>query len=55
LLGAFANESIKLDIDDDFLSLMSEGGDTKDDVKLPDGEVGQKIRALFDSDKDTSK
>ncbi|CCD46093.1 hypothetical protein ACHAQE_005803 [Botrytis cinerea] len=43
-----------LDIDDDFLSLMSEGGDTKDDVKLPDGEVGQKIRALFDSDKDTN-
>ncbi|KAM0132108.1 hypothetical protein ACHAPC_002068 [Botrytis cinerea] len=43
-----------LDIDDDFLSLMSEGGDTKDDVKLPDGEIGQKIRALFDSDKDTN-
>ncbi|KAA8573879.1 hypothetical protein EYC84_005429 [Monilinia fructicola] len=44
-----------LDItDDDFLSLMSEGGDLKDDVKLPDGEVGQKIRALFDSEKDTN-
>lgn len=34
---------------------MSEGGDLKDDVKLPDGEVGQKIRGLFDSDKETSK
>ncbi|ESZ98667.1 eukaryotic translation initiation factor 5A-2 [Sclerotinia borealis F-4128] len=44
-----------LDItDDDFLSLMSEGGDLKDDVKLPDGEVGLKIRALFDSDKETN-
>ncbi|KAJ8071329.1 hypothetical protein OCU04_001661 [Sclerotinia nivalis] len=44
-----------LDItDDDFLSLMSEGGDLKDDVKLPDGEVGQKIRALFDSEKETN-
>ncbi|KAF7886843.1 uncharacterized protein EAF02_003490 [Botrytis sinoallii] len=40
--------------DDDFLSLMSEGGDLKEDVKLPDGEVGQKIRGLFDSDKDTN-
>ena len=44
-----------LDItDDDFLSLMSEGGDLKDDVKLPDGEVGQKIRTLFESEKDTN-
>jgi len=44
-----------LDItDDDFLSLMSEGGDLKDDVKLPDGEVGQKIRNLFDSEKETN-
>ncbi|TGO32257.1 hypothetical protein BHYA_0334g00040 [Botrytis hyacinthi] len=40
--------------DDDFLSLMSEGGDLKDDVHLPDGEVGQKIRSLFDSDKETN-
>ncbi|QSZ34013.1 hypothetical protein DSL72_005593 [Monilinia vaccinii-corymbosi] len=44
-----------LDItDDDFLSLMSENGDLKDDVKLPDGEVGQKIRGLFESDKETN-
>jgi len=44
-----------LDItDDDFLSLMSENGDLKDDVKLPDGEVGQKIRTLFESEKETN-
>ncbi|KAL2007768.1 hypothetical protein VTN00DRAFT_7750 [Thermoascus crustaceus] len=42
-----------LDItDDDFLSLMSEDGNTKDDVKLPEGEVGEKMRKAFDEGKD---
>jgi len=37
-----------LDISDDgFLSLMKEDGDLKDDVKVPDGEVGEKIKKLF--------
>jgi len=37
-----------LDVTDDgFLSLMSDDGSTKDDVKLPDGEVGDKIKKLF--------
>jgi len=45
-----------LDItDDNFLSLMSDDGSTKDDVKMPDGEVGEKIEKLFRSDeKDTN-
>jgi len=45
-----------LDItDDNFLSLMSEGGETKDDVKMPEGEVGEKIQKLFrDEEKDTN-
>ena len=35
---------------------MSDDGSTKDDVKLPDGEVGDKINKLFKEDeKDTSK
>lgn len=35
---------------------MSDNGDTKDDVKVPDGEVGEKIEKLFRSEeKDTSK
>ena len=35
---------------------MEEGGDTKDDVKVPDGEVGDKIKRLFtEEEKDTSK
>lgn len=48
---------LQLDISDDgFLSLMSDDGDTKDDVKLPDGDVGEKIEKLFRTEeKDTSK
>lgn len=38
------------------MSLMSETGDTKDDVKVPDGEVGEKIIKLFKTEeKDTRK
>ncbi|KEZ40981.1 hypothetical protein SAPIO_CDS7001 [Scedosporium apiospermum] len=45
-----------LDISDDgFLSLMSEDGDTKDDVRMPDGEIGEKITRLFKvEEKDTN-
>lgn len=47
----------QLDIsDDDFLSLMNEEGDTKDDVRMPEGEIGEKINKLFKiEEKDTSK
>merc|ERR1711977_521848 len=45
-----------LDITDDgFLSLMSDDGTTKDDVKMPEGEVGDKIEKLFRTEeKDTN-
>lgn len=45
-----------LDITDDgFLSLMSDDGTTKDDVKIPEGEVGEKIEKLFRTEeKDTN-
>jgi translation initiation factor 5A len=34
---------------------MSEDGTTKDDVKVPEGEVGEKITKLFrEEEKDTS-
>ncbi|ETS82535.1 Eukaryotic translation initiation factor 5A [Pestalotiopsis fici W106-1] len=48
--------SRQLDIaDDGFLSLMSDDGETKDDVKLPDGEIGEKINRLFTTEeKDTN-
>ena len=31
---------------------MTADGDTKDDVKVPDGELGDKIQAEFDEGKD---
>ncbi|EDN10218.1 eukaryotic translation initiation factor 5A-2 [Histoplasma capsulatum] len=45
-----------LDITDDgFLSLMSDDGTLKDDVRLPEGDVGDKIVKLFRTDeKDTN-
>lgn len=48
--------SFQLDISEDgFLSLMDDSGNTKDDVKLPDNETGEKITKLFTDDgKDTS-
>ena len=35
---------------------MADDGETKDDVKVPDGEIGDKIEKLFTVDeKDTSR
>ncbi|SCU86254.1 LAME_0D05182g1_1 [Lachancea meyersii CBS 8951] len=41
-----------LDIDDGYLSLMTMDGDTKDDVRAPDGEIGEQIQAGFEEGKD---
>ena len=48
---------LQLDIsDDNFLSLMADDGAMKDDVKVPEGEVGEKIEKLFrEEEKDTSE
>ena len=36
--------------------MSEDGGETKDDVKIPDGEIGDKINKLFtQEEKDTSK
>ena len=44
---------LQLDVtDDDFLSLMDEAGNTKDDVKVPEGEMGEKLQEDFDEGKD---
>ncbi len=55
--STFSDSSHQLDISDDgFLSLMNDDGDTKDDVRMPDGEIGDKIKKLFvEDEKDTSK
>ena len=35
---------------------MSDDGETKDDVKVPEGEIGEKIKKLFhEEEKDTSE
>ena len=41
-----------LNIDDGFLSLMLPNGETKDDVKVPEGDLGTEIQAAFDEGKD---
>lgn len=46
------NEFQLINIDDGFLNLMSNDGDTKDDVRLPDGELGETLQAAFDDGKD---
>ncbi|XP_003384319.1 PREDICTED: eukaryotic translation initiation factor 5A-1-like [Amphimedon queenslandica] len=39
-----------IDISDDgFLSLMTDTGDQKDDVKLPEGDEGKSIKSRFDN------
>ncbi|KAH3673661.1 hypothetical protein WICMUC_003564 [Wickerhamomyces mucosus] len=41
-----------LDIDDGFLNLMNNDGDTKDDVRAPEGELGDNLQSAFDEGKD---
>lgn len=41
-----------IDIDDGFLSLMTNNGETKDDVKLGDDEVCQRLKADFEEGKE---
>lgn len=41
-----------LDIDDGFLNLMTQDGETKDDVRAPEGELGDSLQAAFDEGKD---
>merc|ERR1711993_165182 len=36
------------DIDGDYLSLMADNGDTKEDIKNPENDIGKEIRKKFD-------
>lgn len=55
-MGGLSANGWQLDVSDDgFLSLMADDGETRDDVNVPDGEVGDKINKLFTTEeKDTS-
>jgi hypothetical protein len=48
-LNGFA---FKVNIDDGFLNLMTQDGTAKDDVKVPEGDIGTQISAGFDEGKD---
>ena len=39
-------------LDDDFLSLMDDSGETRDDLKCPDGDIGEEIRSAVNEEKD---
>jgi len=39
-------------LDDDFLSLMDDSGETREDLKCPDGDVGDEIRAAIADERD---
>ncbi|KAF3926388.1 hypothetical protein AA313_de0203827 [Arthrobotrys entomopaga] len=44
------NEYQLVNIEDGFLNLMDDAGTTKDDVKLPEGEIGEQMQAEFDKE-----
>ncbi|KAG8952147.1 Eukaryotic translation initiation factor 5A [Tulasnella sp. 424] len=46
------NEYLLVDIDDGFLNLMTSDGAEKNDVKVPEGELGDKIKADFEQEKE---
>jgi len=39
-----------VDIDGDYLSLMDDSGDTRDDIKVPEDDLGAEIRERFGND-----
>ena len=38
-----------LNIDNDFMSLMSDNGDVREDLRCPDGELGKEILSKFEN------
>jgi len=45
-------EYILMDITDNYLSLMCDDGTTKDDVKVPEGDIGKEIKEKWSSKAD---
>ncbi|KJA22078.1 hypothetical protein HYPSUDRAFT_41198 [Hypholoma sublateritium FD-334 SS-4] len=46
------NEYQLVNVDDGFLNLMDADGNSKDDVKVPEGDIGKEIQTGFDDGKD---
>lgn len=40
------------DIDDGFLVLLNDNGDLREDLKIPDGDLGAQLRAEYDAGKE---
>ena len=49
---AYHDPSFQVNIDDGFLNLMTQDGAAKDDVKVPEGDMGTEIQGAFDEGKD---
>jgi len=43
---------LQVNIDDGFLNLMTNDGTSKDDVKVPEGDLGKQIQGDFEAGKD---
>lgn len=41
-----------MDIDDGFLNLLDDNGERKDDVKVPETDLGKEIQSKFESGDD---
>lgn len=41
-----------MNIDDGFLNLMTQDGTAKDDVRVPEGDLGKQIQSEFEEGKD---
>ena len=39
-------------LDDDFLSLMDDNGDTRDDLKCPEDAIGDEIKSAIEKETD---
>ncbi|KAG0228541.1 translation protein SH3-like domain-containing protein [Mortierella sp. GBAus27b] len=46
------NEYQLVNIDDGYLNMITTDGDQKDDVKVPEGDIGTQIQTAFDDGKD---
>lgn len=40
------------DIDEDFLVLMGDGGDLREDLKVPEGDLGAQLKKEFEEGKE---
>ena len=52
LRAPVADTPLQVNIDDGFLNLMTQDGAAKDDVKLPESDLGKQIQAEFEEGKD---